>query len=338
MLAGHQFVSRIHQCLEIYLHSGILHYTAHHLMSSKRILRSDDLHPTTSLDSSSDPQSKGQEGDKPSHARGRKRRSGQDLAPSTPRRARLATNDGTELRAGAPRVKQASYENDVQNAPEGSYERLAAPHWTNAPLVTPRGSRLTTKAKGDQESSSNSGHAPPVTTTIHILDLACEHLIKVDSRMRPLIDKHRCTVFGPEGLAEECDPFRNLCSGIMSQQVSGAAASSIKRKFVRLFNDVTASEKDLDGTFPDPTQVAACDTSFLRQAGLSGRKAEYIKGLAEKFASGELSAAMLINASDEEILHKLTAVRGLGKWSVEMFACFGLKRMDILSTGDLGVQ
>ena len=51
-----------------------------------------------------------------------------------------------------------------------------------------------------------------------------------------------------------------------------------------------------------------------------------------------LSAATLINASDEEVLEKLTAVRGLGKWSVEMFACFGLKRMDIFSTGDLGVQ
>ena len=76
----------------------------------------------------------------------------------------------------------------------------------------------------------------------------------------------------------------------------------------------------------------------LRTAGLSQRKAEYIKGLAEKFASGELSAKMLIEASDEDVLEKLIAVRGLGRWSVEMFACFGLKRMDIFSTGDLGVQ
>ena len=60
--------------------------------------------------------------------------------------------------------------------------------------------------------------------------------------------------------------------------------------------------------------------------------------MAEKFASGELTAKMLAEASDEEILQKLTAVRGLGVWSVEMFACFALKRMDILSTGDLGVQ
>lgn len=76
----------------------------------------------------------------------------------------------------------------------------------------------------------------------------------------------------------------------------------------------------------------------LRTAGLSQRKAEYIKGLAEKFASGELSAKMLIEASDEEVLERLIAVRGLGRWSVEMFACFALKRMDIFSTGDLGVQ
>jgi DNA-3-methyladenine glycosylase II len=76
----------------------------------------------------------------------------------------------------------------------------------------------------------------------------------------------------------------------------------------------------------------------LRTAGLSQRKAEYIYGIAEKFSSGELSAEMLVSASDEELIEKLVAVRGLGRWSVEMFACFGLKRMDVFSTGDLGVQ
>jgi hypothetical protein len=84
--------------------------------------------------------------------------------------------------------------------------------------------------------------------------------------------------------------------------------------------------------------VAAADLAFTRTAGLSQRKAEYIQGLAQKFASGELSARMLVEASDEELLEKLTAVRGLGRWSVEMFACFALKRADIFSTGDLGVQ
>lgn len=90
--------------------------------------------------------------------------------------------------------------------------------------------------------------------------------------------------------------------------------------------------------WPSATQVAATKIERLRSAGLSQRKAEYIQGLAEKFVSGELSTEMLLRASDEEVMEKLIAVRGLGKWSVEMFACFGLKRMDILSTGDLGVQ
>jgi len=117
--------------------------------------------------------------------------------------------------------------------------------------------------------------------------------------------------------------------------VSGAAASSIKKKFISLFPPpATENPKH----FPTPTEVSATDIPTLRSAGLSQRKAEYIQGLAEKFVSGELSARMLISATDEEVLEKLIAVRGLGRWSVEMFACFGLKRTDIFSTGDLGVQ
>lgn len=219
---------------------------------------------------------------------------------------------------------------------KSSFDRPAEPNRTNAPLLTPRGSRL---VPYDQETADASPSKRPTTTTSHILDEACAHLIKMEPMLQPLIEKHYCRVFCPEGLAEECDPFRSLCSSIMAQQVSGAAASSIKRKFVGLFNrPLDEEEVEEAKMFPTPAQVAACNVAFLRQAGLSERKAEYIQGLAEKFSTGELSATMLINASDEEVLEKLTAVRGLGKWSVEMFACFGLKRMDIISTGDLGVQ
>ena len=76
----------------------------------------------------------------------------------------------------------------------------------------------------------------------------------------------------------------------------------------------------------------------LRSAGLSQRKAEYVKGLAQKFHDEELTTDMLFSATYEEVLEALIKVRGLGKWSVEMFACFGLKRIDVFSTGDLGVQ
>ncbi len=83
-----------------------------------------------------------------------------------------------------------------------------------------------------------------------------------------------------------------------------------------------------------------CSSSIevLRTAGLSQRKAEYVLGIAEKFHKGELTTSFLFSASYEEVLEELIKVRGLGKWSVEMFACFGLKRMDVFSTGDLGVQ
>ena len=69
-----------------------------------------------------------------------------------------------------------------------------------------------------------------------------------------------------------------------------------------------------------PAQVLGKDIPTLRTAGLSQRKAEYITGLAEKFDSGELSAKMLVEASDEELIEKLVAVRGLGRWSVGTFS------------------
>ncbi|KAK2805359.1 3-methyladenine DNA glycosylase [Onygenales sp. PD_10] len=247
------------------------------------------------------------------------------------------------------------------------------PHFTTATLRTPRGSHLTAYPPSTQAqdiSPSKTGLPRPTTTTGTLLEEAVAHLLKIAPQLKAVIDKHPCPLFSPAGLAEEIDPFNALASGIIGQQVSGAAARSIKRKFVALFdaasnndnkgevsnanNNNNNSSNEILGTtapsesaeaerydnspFPTPEQVAKCDLATLRTAGLSQRKAEYIQGLAEKFANGELSAQMLLRASDEEVLEKLIAVRGLGRWSVEMFECFGLKRMDVFSTGDLGVQ
>lgn len=209
--------------------------------------------------------------------------------------------------------------------------RLADPMATNAAILSPETFRVVASKKVQAESPSKAPTAR--LTTDNLLATACAHLISVDERMRHLVENNHCKIFSPEGLAEKIDPFENLASGIISQQVSGAAAKSIKAKFVALFHD----RKDGD-SFPHPSEVAPCTVEKLRTAGLSQRKAEYIKGLAEKFNSGELSAEILHEASYEELLEKLTAVRGLGKWSVEMFACFGLKRMDVFSVRDLGVQ
>ncbi|KAM7207593.1 DNA-3-methyladenine glycosylase [Naviculisporaceae sp. PSN 640] len=237
--------------------------------------------------------------------------------------------------------------------------RLADPNKTNATLLSPETSRIIASKPIDAVSPSKAprsssledifgGNDKPITTAT-LLDEACAHLIKVDERMKPLIEKHRCHLFSPEGLAEKIDPFEAIASSIISQQVSGAAAKAIKTRFIALFDADSADKENGEAgkeefslagkrRFPHPSQVVAMPIEKLRTAGLSQRKAEYVSGLAEKFVSGELSAQMLADAPYEEILEKLIAVRGLGRWSVEMFACFALKRMDVFSLGDLGVQ
>ncbi|KAF1940165.1 DNA glycosylase [Clathrospora elynae] len=225
--------------------------------------------------------------------------------------------------------------------------RPAEPHATNATLTTPGGSHVVAyqsspikpedpspakKRKAKELVPPDVGAIPAASTDIdRLLKDAEEFLVKVDPQMEELVQKHTCRIFGPEGLREVVDPFTELSSGIIGQQVSGQAAASIRKKFTALFPETHPA-------FPSPAQVLTKDIPTLRTAGLSQRKAEYITGLGEKFNNGELTAQMLVSATDEELIEKLVAVRGLGRWSVEMFACFGLKRMDVFSTGDLGVQ
>ncbi|KAI5203373.1 3-methyladenine DNA glycosidase [Aureobasidium subglaciale] len=215
--------------------------------------------------------------------------------------------------------------------------RPAEPHITNAPVKSPGIDKVVTAYS--TWSGDIAGPAP-TNTTNSILDDAVAHLKRMDEngRLAPYLARFHCKVFDAEGLAQPIDPFRSLASGIIAQQVSGAAASSIKRKFVGLFEPSPEHNYAGPPEFPPPVMVASMSIPTLRSAGLSQRKAEYIQGLAEHFATGKLSAEMLATASDEEVMEKLIAVRGLGKWSVEMFACFDLKRMNVFSTGDLGVQ
>ncbi|KAI0005624.1 DNA glycosylase [Xylariaceae sp. FL0662B] len=251
----------------------------------------------------------------------------------TPSSAKLIGEPAVTDREATPKPKAAAI------------NRLADPNATNAPLLSPETSRLVTRDRAPAAVSPSKAPVHQQTTT-NILEEACRHLISVDARMKPLVEKHHCRIFSPEGLREEIDPFESLCSGIISQQVSGAAAAAIKRRFVALLSPAGPSSESESGSgpgdnrngFPPPSRVAACAIERLRTAGLSQRKAEYVQGLAARFASGELSARLLADAPYDVVLEKLTAVRGLGVWSVEMFACFGLKRLDVFSLGDLGVQ
>lgn len=264
----------------------------------------------------------------PPHAR--KRKAAEDNTPQTPPKRRTALPPPLTPTPSAVGLIAEPVSDGLEKPRAAAVARLADPKATNATLLSPETSRVIAARRAESQSPSKAS-AGPRTTTTNLLRDACDHLISVDERMRPLVENNFCRVFSPEGLAEKVDPFESLTSGIISQQVSGAAAKSIKAKFVGLFETP-------ESRFPHPSEVASLSIERLRTAGLSQRKAEYIHGLAEKFTSGELSAQMLHDASYEEVLEKLIAVRGLGKWSVEMFACFALKRMDVFSLGDLGVQ
>ncbi|KAG6899315.1 hypothetical protein C0993_011285 [Termitomyces sp. T159_Od127] len=162
-----------------------------------------------------------------------------------------------------------------------------------------------------------------------------KHLISVDHRFRDVFGKMQCKPF--EHL-EMVHPFRG-------QQISWFAARSVNHKFVRLF-DPSIPEKIDDyaghgkptSFYPSPELVAKTDIATLRTAGLSQRKAEYVLDLAARFADGRLSTDKLINADDDELARMLIEVRGIGRWTVDMFAIFSLRRPDILPVGDLGVQ
>ncbi|KAL2118564.1 hypothetical protein VTJ04DRAFT_8224 [Mycothermus thermophilus] len=290
-------------------------------------------------------------------------------APSTPRKRRARPNP--DAVPGTPTPAAASLLAEPAQTPTGrprhpAVARLADPTRTNALLRSPKTSRIIApepappvqEGSADDASSTSTpsaaataseGGQPHVTTSATILSEALAHLIRVDPRMKPLIDKHHCRLFSPEGLAEQIDPFEALCSSIISQQVSGAAARTIKARFISLFHDdnnINTNHADdpecsilkSSRPFPTPSQVAATPLERLRTAGLSQRKAEYLVGLAEEFASGRLTAQALADMPYEELVARLTAIRGLGRWTVEMFAMFALKRLDVFSTGDLGVQ
>ncbi|KAG5519133.1 hypothetical protein PMAC_002221 [Pneumocystis sp. 'macacae'] len=183
-----------------------------------------------------------------------------------------------------------------------------------------------------------------------LLSKALEHLKKADSRFHILSERFPCRPFSPEGLMEPINPFQSLCRAILSQQLSNSASESVYRKFIKLFfpdNIEQLEEKESKsstpriseyGIFPMPQEVRDMSSENLRLAGCSFKKVEYIKSLADSFLSGDLSAVFFSNTSDEEIIQRLTSIKGIGLWSAEMFLLFSLKRTDILSTGDLGIQ
>ncbi|HEX9845092.1 MAG TPA: DNA-3-methyladenine glycosylase [Candidatus Nitrosotenuis sp.] len=123
------------------------------------------------------------------------------------------------------------------------------------------------------------------------------------------------------------NPYESLVEAIITQQLSGKAAESISKRFRKLFV-----------RFPKPADVIKMPDSKIRLAGLSGMKVKYIKDLSEKIESKELKMRSLKNMTDEEVIMQLTQVKGVGRWTAEMFLIFSLGRLDVLPVGDLGLK
>ena len=260
-----------------------------------------------------------------------------DAVSSTPKRKKVAKPIAPPFTPTPGDIgrRHGPYASSDEGSPP-PVTRLAVPTETNATLVSPESRRVVAQKPLYKVPLSSVTNVKTITTSENILDKALAHLIEVEPKLKPVIANYPCNIFSSDGLAEVVDPFNSLVSGIISQQVSGAAAKSIKAKFVALFN-VQGMDPG-SHVFPNPTQVASKTVEYLRGAGLSQRKAEFVHGLAEKFRDGELTTKFLFEAPYEEVFDALIKVRGLGPWSVQMFACFGLKRFDVFAIGDLGVQ
>lgn len=121
--------------------------------------------------------------------------------------------------------------------------------------------------------------------------------------------------------------FATLVESIISQQLAGAAADAILRRFKKLYP-----------TFPKPAEVLQTKNSKLRLVGLSKMKIAYLKDLAKKIEDEEVRIKTLSKMGDEEVITHLTKVKGIGRWTAEMFLIFSLGRLDILPVGDLGLR
>jgi DNA-3-methyladenine glycosylase II len=124
------------------------------------------------------------------------------------------------------------------------------------------------------------------------------------------------------------DAYGALLRAIVGQQLSTKAARTIYLRVLDLFG----------GTTPGPEQLLEASEEDLRGCGLSGRKTEYVRDLARHVLSGELELDHLPDLEDEQVIEEIVAVRGLGRWTAEMFLLFHLQRPDVLSGGDLGIR
>jgi DNA-3-methyladenine glycosylase II len=154
-------------------------------------------------------------------------------------------------------------------------------------------------------------------------DAARMHVMKADPVMRGIAKR-----VGPFALEVRGEPYEALLRSVLYQQLAGAAAAAIERRFLALFGD----------QIPAPDALAGASDETLRSAGISRQKASYMRSVAEHFVLGKLDNRTLRRAPDDEVIAAVTDVKGIGRWTADMLLLFCLGRPDVLPVGDLGVR
>jgi len=155
----------------------------------------------------------------------------------------------------------------------------------------------------------------------HFWDEASAQLMRRDRILRKLIPRH-----DSEWLLASATPFMTLARAIVGQQVSTKAANAMWQRFI-----------DRCGRRPAPAAVAVIHGDELRALGLSRRKSEYILDLATHFAEKKVRPSAWSGMDDEAVIADLCAIRGIGRWTAEMFLIFSLQRPDVLPLDDAGL-
>lgn len=150
---------------------------------------------------------------------------------------------------------------------------------------------------------------------------ASSELAQADPVMAALVER-----YAGMSLVSRGDPFATLVRSVVGQQISVKAADSIWLRLSAVMPQMAAD------------RILSCDSETLRGCGLSARKVEYIGDLARHFESGKIHLEQWAAMSDEEIIDELTAVRGIGVWTAEMFLIFNQLRPDVFPLDDIGLQ
>ncbi len=159
---------------------------------------------------------------------------------------------------------------------------------------------------------------------IRVWARAMRHLRKRDAKLAKLVSKYGMIrhEWGPP------NPYEAIVDAFIYQQISGKAAESISNKFKALYG----------GRLPAPKEFLKTSEKRVKGSGISPQKYSYIKDLCERLVNGELDLDGLAKLPDEEVIAILDDVRGIGRWTAEMFLMFSLRRVDVFPMDDLGIQ